>query len=77
MWGCMTAHERAQLLAKGTRRRTKLPTIHPDRCGTYSGVSRHRKLEEQFCQPCRDARNDYEGARKKRLRAERRQEGAA
>lgn len=71
VWGCMTEHERARLLNKSFERRPNLPTIHPVRCGTYSGVSRHRKLAEQFCDECRDARNAYEAARKRRLTAER------
>jgi 5-methylcytosine-specific restriction endonuclease McrA len=28
-------------------------------CGTYAGYTKHTKLKEEVCQPCRDARNAY------------------
>jgi HNH endonuclease len=31
-------------------------------CGTYAGYSKHSKLKEPPCQPCRDARNAYRSA---------------
>lgn len=33
-------------------------------CGTYSGVSRHRRLGEDVCRQCREARNAYDRARR-------------
>jgi len=69
VWGGLTERERFSLTAAAKfPNRPNPPTIHA-RCGTYSGVSRHRKLLEQFCDDCRDARNERESARRRRARA--------
>jgi len=68
VWGGLTEQERAQL----SKRRAGLKSTKPPReyhnCGTYSGVSRHRKAGEWLCDPCMGARRDYE----KKVRARRR-----
>lgn len=37
----------------------KSPATADDRCGTYAGYKAHRKRNEELCQPCRDAMNEY------------------
>jgi|LauGreDrversion4_2_1035121.scaffolds.fasta_scaffold1394952_1 5-methylcytosine-specific restriction endonuclease McrA len=37
----------------------KSPATHDERCGTYAGYKAHRKRNEELCQPCRDAMNQY------------------
>ena len=37
----------------------KLPPTTDERCGTYAGYKAHRKRQEQLCEPCRDAMNEY------------------
>lgn len=58
VWGAMTEKERFVL-----RTGKNVPTMHA-RCGTYSGVSRHRKAGEDLCRPCKEARNAYERDRR-------------
>lgn len=59
VWGAMTERERFVL------RTGKQPaTHHPKRCGTYSGVGRHRKAGEVLCAACMDALNVYERNRR-------------
>jgi hypothetical protein len=61
VWGGLTEGERFALRSPGVRQppRPEEPTVHV-RCGTYSGVSRHRKRNEALCRPCRDAKSAYE-----------------
>ncbi|MGV5046853.1 hypothetical protein ACRAJ3_25110 [Rhodococcus pyridinivorans] len=40
-------------------------TRPPAKCGTTSGYMRHYKRGEAYCQPCLDARRDYD--RRKRV----------
>jgi WhiB family redox-sensing transcriptional regulator len=42
----------------------------PVTCGTYSGYKKHRKLEEEACEPCKRANTDYIIALKKRKKGE-------
>jgi len=35
-------------------------------CGTYSGAQRHMRRKEPLCDPCREARNAYQSALRKR-----------
>lgn len=44
------------------------PTAH-ERCGTYSGYTRHRKLGEGLCVPCKQAARTYEQGQRNRKRA--------
>jgi hypothetical protein len=44
-------------------------TLHPFRCGTYSGYGRHRKLGEAPCEPCNDARLAHEREHRARKKA--------
>jgi 5-methylcytosine-specific restriction endonuclease McrA len=37
----------------------KSPATVDERCGTYAGYKAHRKRNEELCQPCRDAMNEY------------------
>jgi WhiB family redox-sensing transcriptional regulator len=61
IWGGLDEFERRSLLAPGQSypRRAKPPTTH-ERCGRYSGVSRHRRRDEYLCEPCTEARSVYE-----------------
>lgn len=76
IWGGKTEDERADDReakrdpATPVKRRPNHPTTHK-RCGTYSGCSRHRRLNEAYCDPCKDAKNAYERDRKARMRADR------
>lgn len=63
VWGAMTERERFVL-----RTGKNIPTNHP-RCGTYSGVSRHRKAGEGLCRACMDARSAYERNRRAEMSA--------
>lgn len=63
IWGGLTEDERHALRG----RRTTRPTTHA-RCGTYSGVSRHRRAGEALCADCKQARCDYEARRRTQRR---------
>ena len=69
VWGAMTERERAKL--RGLKVKPDPTDSH--RCGSYSGYTRHRKLGEALCTPCKQAARAYE----QKLRAQKRQEGAA
>lgn len=72
VWGGLTERERQRLLrVQGFKQpeRPNEPTTST-RCGTYSGVSRHRKLDEALCGACRSAKSAYEiDARRRRREA--------
>jgi WhiB family redox-sensing transcriptional regulator len=73
VWGAMTEHERFKVTAaKKFPNRPNAPTPDP-RCGTYPGAKAHRKRLEQFCDECRDARNEYESTRRRASRAAQRE----
>ena len=78
IWGGFDEYERAQMARRGGvfPRRSKAPTFHT-RCGTYSGVSRHRKLEEGLCDDCKQARSVYENELRRKKRAAIREEKTA
>ena len=76
MWGGMNPDEREHARAlmrepSAPAPRRPNPPTHHKRCGTYSGCSRHRRLNEAYCDPCKDAKNAYERDRKARMRADR------
>ena len=69
VWGSMTERERFKVTATAKfPKRPNAPTPDP-RCGTYPGAKAHRKRLEQFCDECRDARNEYESTRRRASRA--------
>lgn len=45
----------------------------PAQCGTLAGRSRHIRLHETICDPCRAAHNEYTRERKRELRARQRE----
>ncbi len=45
----------------------KSPATVDERCGTYAGYKAHRKRNEELCQPCRTAMNEY---RRKYIKAQ-------
>lgn len=59
VWTCAQA---AEILAE-RRRPERIP-----QCGTHAGWSRHRRLGEPICDPCREAHNAYNRAAKERSR---------
>jgi hypothetical protein len=72
IYGGLDAEERKQLLKD--RRSGKGTTKPWVNCGTDGGYYRHRRRQEEPCQPCKDAHRDYWRAWD---RARREKEGAA
>jgi WhiB family transcriptional regulator, redox-sensing transcriptional regulator len=67
MRGGMTPGERVDLEQKlHPREEAKRVTTAP--CGTVTAYRRHKYRREPICQPCRDAANEANRARKARLR---------
>ena len=44
-----------------------MTTASDERCGTYAGVQRHRKLKESACDACREAQREYMRALRARM----------
>ena len=68
VWGGTTSRERREIRRERgtTSRMARVKT--PAACGTASGYNRHRVLQEEPCDSCREARNAYEAERKERHR---------
>lgn len=49
-----------------------LPRLDPHECGTPWSFRKHLRRGEPVCEPCRDARNDYQADRSKEKRARQR-----
>jgi len=69
VWGGMTERERFKVTASAKFPGRPNPPTSDPRCGSYNGAKAHRVRLEQFCDDCRDARNVYESARRRRARA--------
>lgn len=63
IWGGLLPEERFVLLGE-RRRRSNLPA-----CGTEGGYQRHRRLQEEACEPCRIAANSESARRRREARA--------
>lgn len=61
MWGGLTPAERGRLARTIGMRpsRSHLDAVPHTRHGTRAGYLRHRRLDEDACQPCLDAHNAY------------------
>lgn len=48
-----------------------MATVIRDRCGSYAGWSAHARHQESPCDPCREARREYNRLLKRKHRGER------